>query len=163
VHAYNVSSVLDVPCGDLAWMRELFRADIVGHLVDQHKRTFPEWKFLQMDYVQQEIMINSELIFNRAALQHLNVNDVFMVLHHFSLVHTSRFLLTTSYDDSVNNNLMFVNGASNTIIQLDKSPYFLDSIETFWDGEQPGGINSMKLFKLPLVRNPAKFGRKNGS
>ena len=97
--------------------------------------------------------MDGEIVFNREALQHLNFYDVFLALHHFSLNSNVRYLLTTSYDTEENSNLRFVDGASNTLIQLDKNPYFFKSIATFEDG-RPGGNNRLKLFELPLIREP---------
>ena len=166
ISEYKIQSIIDVPCGDLTWMPELFPffkqnnvtytgMDIVPSLIEKHRLKFPHLKFQQLDYAKKEIPIEAELIFNREALQHINFYDVFLALHHFSLLHKGKYLLTTSYESNENNNLNWVDGATNTIIQLDKSPYFLKPEAIYEDG-RPGGINRLKLFKLPIIRIPPK-------
>jgi hypothetical protein len=163
---HKIRSIVDVPCGDLTWMPEMFSffrgynvtyigIDIVPSLIEKHRLNFPISSFFQLDYVKQEIPVEAELIFNREALQHINFYDVFLALHHFSLMQKGRFLLTTSYESEENSNLNWVDGATNTILQLDKSPYFLRPEAIYEDG-RAGGINRLKLFKLPLIRMPPK-------
>ena len=161
---HALSSIINIPCGNLTWMPELFPffekhnitytgVDIVPALIQKHRSKYPQWHFEQLDYVKQELPISADLIFSREALQHLNFYDVFLALHHFSIQPKVQYLLTTSYETDSNSNFMFVDGASNTLIQLDKSPYFFKPIAVFHDG-QPGGINRLKLFQLPLHRHP---------
>jgi hypothetical protein len=166
VSEHQIRSIVDVPCGDLNWMPEMFSffrgnnvtyigIDIVSSLIEKHRMKFPHLSFHQLDYARHEIPVEAELIFNREALQHLNFYDVFLALHHFSLVQKGRYLLTTSYESEENNNFKWVDGATNTILQLDQSPYFLRPEAIFEDGRS-GGINRLKLFRLPLVRMPPK-------
>ena len=166
ISEHKIRSLVDIPCGDLTWMPQLFPRfrennvtytgiDIVPSLIEKHRTRYPHLRFQQLDYAKNELPVEAELIFNREALQHINFYDVFLALHHFSLTRKGRYLLTTSYEYEENNNFNWVDGATNTIIQLDKSPYFLTPEAIYEDG-RPGGINRLKLFKLPLIRTPPK-------
>ena len=159
----NISSMVDIPCGDLTWIRELFPyfasngisytgMDIVPTVIRQHQLDFPGKDFELIDYVDEIPSTSAELLFNREALQHVNFYDVLLALHHFSLT-GAKYLLTTSYEmpEQFNDNMQLVDGATNTIIQLQKSPYCLRPVNAFEDGKS-GGINRLKLFNLPLIR-----------
>jgi hypothetical protein len=99
--------LLDVPCGDLAWMSRFLKTrndvdytgiDIVPNLIEHHKQTFkhPAWKFETRDIVTSPLKERYDLILCRTLLQHLFTSDALKVLENFSRS-GSRFLLLTTW------------------------------------------------------------------
>ncbi len=80
---YNLTSMLDIPCGDITWMPEVWKqyrqfqyigADIVPQLVAENRVKFPEQQFMILDMVE-GVLPEVDLIFCRDALQHLQVHS----------------------------------------------------------------------------------------
>lgn len=102
---YKIKSIVDVACGDFAWMPLLLEelagsvsytgCDIVKGLVTQHRENFPQYQFQSLDFVEQDIPA-SELIICRDALQHLPINDIKTALENFS-TSGAKYLLATTH------------------------------------------------------------------
>ena len=99
--------LLDVPCGDMAWMSRFLRTrddidytgiDIVPSLIDHHRQAYGRfgWKFIAGDVVQNGVNDTYDIIVNRMMLQHLYFNDVIRLLAAFSNS-GSGYLLTTTF------------------------------------------------------------------
>lgn len=101
---YNVKSVLDVPCGDLNWMPNLFPfieqytgADIVSDLIVSNRLKFPGKDFIEVD-VRKDSLKKYDLIFCRDLLVHLSNSDSQKVLSQFKKS-GSKYLLVTSFTE----------------------------------------------------------------
>lgn len=103
---FHISTVVDVACGDMAWMPlvlehikaqgisvDYLGCDIVPSLIEAHTRNFPQLRFKHLDFVADEIP-TAELIICREALQHLPVADIKTALNNFSKS-GAKYLLTT--------------------------------------------------------------------
>lgn len=98
--------VLDVPCGDMAWMSRFLKTrndieytgmDIVPAIITNHKhayKNFP-WKFELQDIVKSPLNESYDLILCRTLLQHLFYQDAMRVLRSFSQSGSKYLLLTT--------------------------------------------------------------------
>jgi hypothetical protein len=103
--AFAVRSLLDVPCGDVNWMREVLAArsldytgaDIVGPLILRNTRlhAVPERRFLCLDMTRDDLP-RADLILCRDGLVHLSFADARAALRNFRRSQ-SRFLLTTTF------------------------------------------------------------------
>lgn len=90
---FGVQSVVDAPCGDLAWMQEVdlqgaqyLGVDIVPQLIADNQRRFvsrPDMSFRVLDIVR-ETPPAADLIFCRETLQHLTQGDALRALINFS-------------------------------------------------------------------------------
>ncbi|ELU16741.1 hypothetical protein CAPTEDRAFT_222214 [Capitella teleta] len=105
--------LLDVPCGDLAWMSRFLKTrndidytgiDIVTDLIEHHKNAFkhPSWTFEQRDIVKSPIKERYDLILCRTLLQHLFNSDAMKVLDSFSKS-GSRYLFLTTWSRNTEN------------------------------------------------------------
>ena len=82
VGRYGISSILDVPCGDFNWMRELsfsgdyLGGDIVPELVEANNRTHgnPRRRFDVIDLVADN-MPEADLVMCRECLNHLSLAE----------------------------------------------------------------------------------------
>ena len=88
IEKYKIKSILDIPCGDFYWMKELdfkdinyIGADIVPDLIQKNTKEFTEnninFKILDLT---SDSLPYSDLIFCRDCLVHLSFEDIFKAL-----------------------------------------------------------------------------------
>lgn len=103
----NVQTLLDAPCGDFGWMRQVnlpgvhyVGADILPELAaeNQHRYGDERHRFVPLDLTRDPLP-DADLLLCRDALVHLSFADIFRVLDN---VRRSRipYLLTTTFPDS---------------------------------------------------------------
>lgn len=99
---YNIKSMLDIPCGDFNWMKEVdlsnidyTGADIVPTLIDINKEKYPDFKFEVMDVTTTELP-KVDLVFVRDCLGHLSDTNVLKAIENIK-ASGSKYLLTTSF------------------------------------------------------------------
>jgi hypothetical protein len=106
---YNIQSILDAPCGDFNWMKELIRhypniqyigGDIVEPLIAQNIETYStdHIHFQILDITQDELP-KSDLMLVRDCLFHLSYDDIYKFLLNF-LKSDIKYLLTTTHKPS---------------------------------------------------------------
>lgn len=109
VRRSGVRSILDAPCGDLTWMRDLFKefdslnvsytgVDIVRGEIKRLQDEFrddPRRRFAVAD-VTRSPLPRADLIFSREALQHMPAVDAVRTLHNYARS-GAKYLLTTTY------------------------------------------------------------------
>ena len=110
---YNIQSLLDAPCGDFNWMKEVnldginyTGIDIVGDLIRKNQKQYSSKniQFKKLDLVTDKIP-KADLILNRDCLVHMSFADIKKALSNMKQS-GCKYLLTTS----------FVNKASNSDI-----------------------------------------------
>ena len=104
IDALKIRTVIDAPCGDWNWMRNVnlevdkyIGVDIVQELIDKNNERYAtsvnEFQCLNIvDYILPKV----DLIFCRACFTHLCFDDIFKVLENFKKSE-SKYLLTTSF------------------------------------------------------------------
>jgi hypothetical protein len=105
----QVTSVLDIPCGDFHWMQlvaadiDYTGADVVPGLVNENQKRYsgPRRRFLLLDATR-DLLPPVDLILSRDLLIHLSTRDCRAALANF-VSSGSRFLLTSHFDDRPNN------------------------------------------------------------
>jgi methyltransferase family protein len=104
VGRYDVQTLLDVPCGDCHWMREIdfcgrayIGADIVAELVARNQTTFgsPKRSFVHCDLVRDPLP-PADLVLVRDCMIHLSNADVLAALRNVRRS-GARYLLATTY------------------------------------------------------------------
>ncbi len=105
VQRHGVRSILDLPCGDFAWMPQVLArldpeiqyvgGDIVPALIERNAANHPSHRFQRVDFVR-DTLPRCDLILCREALQHLPVADIQRALRNFS-ASGARFLLTSTH------------------------------------------------------------------
>jgi len=100
----NIKRILDAPCGDFNWMKELDLSnieytgmDIVEQVVkdNQEKYSKPNIKFMNMDIIE-DIILTVDIILCRDYLVHLTFEDILKVINNFKKS-KSTYLMTTTY------------------------------------------------------------------
>ena len=101
---FSITSILDIPCGDFNWMKDLelkdieyVGGDIVGDLVDKNKKSYQKAHriFMQLDLMRSELP-DVELIFCRDCLVHLSYADIREAIKNIQRS-SATYLLTTSF------------------------------------------------------------------
>jgi SAM-dependent methyltransferase len=104
IEAYQVTSILDVPCGDFFWMKTVdigaityIGGDIVKELIASNNTNFANEhrKFVVMDILNDPLPA-VDLIFCRDCLVHLSFKDVRRALGNFK-ASGSKYLVTTTF------------------------------------------------------------------
>lgn len=107
---YEVKSMLDLPCGDFHWMKNVdlgsvdyVGADIVSDLINENNKRYgrDRVRFRKLDLIKDELPA-VDLIFCRDCLVHLSFSDVLLALQ--NVCHSNaRYLLTTTFADRQEN------------------------------------------------------------
>ncbi len=104
IEKYEISSILDLPCGDFNWMKfvdlkecNYIGADIVKELIQKNNDLYakPLRKFITINAVEDTIPM-VDLIFCRDMFVHLSEKDIRKTLRNFK-ASGSKYLLTTTY------------------------------------------------------------------
>jgi hypothetical protein len=127
---FNVETVLDIPCGDFHWMKNVdlskvnyIGADIVTDLISKNTLKYEQdnIKFRKLNLIQDELP-KVDLIFCRDCLVHLSFKDIFLSLNNICNSQSS-YLLTTTFTDR-DHNLDIFAGQWRTL-NLELSPFLL--------------------------------------
>jgi 2-polyprenyl-3-methyl-5-hydroxy-6-metoxy-1,4-benzoquinol methylase len=104
VQDFNITSIVDVACGDFTWMPVVLSeldgqvnyigCDIVESLATGHQQKYPQYEFQYLDFVEGEIP-QGDLILCRDVLQHLPVKDIKRALKNISNSGAKYLLATT--------------------------------------------------------------------
>lgn len=100
---YNITSMLDAPCGDYSWMHlvkfpadfEYTGADIVPELIQRNQQSWPSTRFEQLD-ITQDALPDVDLLFCRDCLFHLSQADIDLVIHNIRRSKI-KYVMTTTY------------------------------------------------------------------
>lgn len=113
----NISSILDIPCGDFNWMQHVnlstvnyTGADIVNELIESNIEKFKDYEnvnFMVLDLINNELP-KKDLIIIRDCLVHLSYEHIFKSIESVKKS-GSKYLFTTTYPNH-NTNLDIITG-----------------------------------------------------
>jgi len=99
---YEITSMLDIPCGDFNWMKEVdlseinyVGADIVEELIQSNNTKYPSKSFTVLNLIEDELP-KADLVFVRDCLGHLSNENVLKALENIKRS-GSKYLLATSF------------------------------------------------------------------
>jgi SAM-dependent methyltransferase len=107
---YQIKSILDIPCGDFNWMKEVdltsiiyTGADIVKPLIRQNNKLYKshEKTFKVLDIVNDRLPM-FDLVFVRDCFVHLSYYDISIAIKNIKQS-KCKYLLTTTFTDRVSN------------------------------------------------------------
>jgi len=110
IKKYNVTSILDVPCGDFYWMRHIdltgidyTGGDIVGKIIEGNSKMFTadNIRFREIDVVNDNLP-RTDLIICRDLLVHLKTSQITDAIKNIKKS-GSKYLLTTSFKKTTKN------------------------------------------------------------
>ena len=124
----KVASMLDLPCGDFGWMREVdlsgvayWGGDIVADLVARHERDFggTERRFAVLDLTHDPLPA-VDLVFCRDCLVHLSIAHIWDAIANLK-TSASRWLLTTTFPDHPENR--DIDDGDWRLLNLERAPF----------------------------------------
>lgn len=127
---YNIKSIIDAPCGDFNWMKEVdltgvtyYGFDIVKSVVETNRLTYSSntIHFDELDIVNDTPPVTAEMIFCRDCLVHLSNKDALNAIKNFKKSGSKYFLSTTFTSVSANPDL--VSGRGWRSLNLEKAPF----------------------------------------
>lgn len=107
---FNISTMLDIPCGDFYWMNSVnlkgidyIGADIVRDLIQSNREKYKRDNvcFKNLNLIRDK-MPRVDLVFCRDCLVHFSFDDIFLALHNIC-DSQSELLLTTTFTDRKDN------------------------------------------------------------
>lgn len=124
----NISSLLDIPCGDFKWMQKVnlssvhyTGADIVSEIIEANKKSYQksgiEFKVLNLI---DDPLSKTDLIIIRDCLVHLSYEDIFAAIKNIKSS-GSKYVLTTTFVNR-KSNYDIVTGDWRTL-NLQKKPF----------------------------------------
>jgi hypothetical protein len=156
---YDIRSLVDAPCGDFTWMKEVelnginyIGADIVDELIQSNNHLYgnDHVKFINKDIVI-EVLPPSDLILCRDCFIHLSNNDIKKSIINFKRS-CATYLLTTTFQNIHKNDNM-VTGRGWRPVNLEAAPFnfptpleIIDEESTEEDGR--AGKKSLGLWRL---------------
>jgi len=109
ISQFSIRSMLDAPCGDYNWMRNVNRecdyigGDIVKDIIEKNNKLYSsdKVKFIQIDITSDELP-EVDLVFCKDCLQHLSNESIRKALNNIKRS-GSKYLLVTSYSKTWKN------------------------------------------------------------
>lgn len=152
IEKINAQSMLDIPCGDFNYMKtvdircQYIGADIVKQIVLDNQRKYRNKKFLHLDLVE-DTLPKCDLVLCRDCLVHLSLDDCAKAISNIKKS-GSKFLLTTSFTNCINNIELTRTGWRK--LNLEIEPFNLNALEIFNEGffQNHNKDKSLILIKL---------------
>jgi len=111
IYKYKIKSILDLPCGDFIWMKNIdlgsinyLGADIVDRLIQENLKNHtnePNISFSVLDLITDNLP-KSDLILNRDCLVHFSYKDIYSSIKNIK-ASDSTYLLTTTFPNHTRN------------------------------------------------------------
>jgi hypothetical protein len=161
IQKYNIKKILDAPCGDFNWFKNVkipagvdyVGADIVRSLVKKNNDLYgrDKAKFIQLDILN-NMLPHADLMICRECLQHWPLVEIMLFLDNL-LISDVKYLLTTTYEVNENTDITW---GDYRPINLQKPPFnFGPPLLVFEEWTWPGTPKKLlmlwekdKIFKL---------------
>lgn len=113
VEDIGARSLLDAPCGDFNWMKQVtlrleryIGVDILADVIEQNQKRYgqPARSFTHLDITRHPLP-KADLILCRDCLTHFCYTDIFRALKNFKQSHSTYFLTTTYLDHKINSDI----------------------------------------------------------
>ncbi len=157
IKRYDIATLLDLPCGDFAWMRdvdlgsvEYIGADIVADLVAANSRRYatPRRRFVQMNLVNDDLP-DVDLIMVRDCLIHLPNDMVQAALVNIARSNI-RYALVTNHPGASSN--LDIELGKFRPVDLCRPPFNLPEPIEFFDEAQEHG-KGLGLWRIDQLRD----------
>lgn len=154
---FEINSILDIPCGDFNWMKEInlegfnyIGGDIVDEIIQKNKNlyTSENISFKVMDLIK-DTLPNVSLIICRDCFIHFSYKDIFKSIENFKKT-GSLYLLTTNYFNC-NQNRDKTTSIGSRPINLTLSPFnFPSPLFRIKDGSVDGSKDDLLSREMAL-------------
>ncbi len=163
--AHNIKSMLDIPCGDYLWMKEVglsgityIGGDIVEELISENIKHFGnnhQVSFQKLDLLSDDLP-QTDLIFCRDCLVHFSYHNIRKAIQNM-VYSNSTYLLTTTFNQR-RKNKNIVTGEWRPL-NLEKAPFLLPPPLALIDEECAigNGLYADKILGLWKISDLKKF------
>jgi len=150
----NIRNILDMPCGDFAWMQDLLKInndinytgyDIVEEIILINKKKYSSNRidFFVKDIINENDFNGFDLVFIRDFFIHINNEDILKVLKKIKNAKIKFFACLTNKNEIINKNIAV---GEHRKINLSIEPFNLkDVFFSFYEGKEDRYINFYKV------------------
>ena len=150
----NIRNILDMPCGDFAWMQDLLKInndinyigyDIVEEIILINKKKYSSNRidFFVKDIINENDFNGFDLVFIRDFFIHINNEDILKVLKKIKSSKIKFFACLTNKNEIINKNIAV---GEHRKINLSIEPFNLkDVFFSFYEGKEDRHINFYKV------------------
>jgi hypothetical protein len=174
IRKYNIKTIVDAPCGDFFWMKEVLKMninninlytgiDIVEGLIQKNQEKYGTDKicFIKSDLTR-DIIPKADLIICRDCFLHLSYRNILNIINNFKLS-GAEYLLVSTYTRHKNRNVYKYNVAGRAI-NLGKVPFKikskLDTINEDYHGQdEEYNDKSLILIRISSINVKQIFQR----
>lgn len=158
VDAYQVKSLVDIPCGDLNWIKnfvmsradiEYYGFDIVAPLIEHNKSVHPDINCAVLDVVTSSPP-KVDLVFSKDLIIHLNDNDIIKMLNNIKLS-GSKYLLASNNFGLPNSDLLEHIHGDSACRYVDILAYPFKCSPPIW---RSNFLGLWKLSDMQIIYNP---------
>ena len=168
INKYKIKSILDAPCGDMNWMKEIVHkfenyigVDIVEDMIEKNKKEFNNKKnidFKCIDITKDELP-EVDLIFSRDCIQHLPNRDIIKFINNIKKSNSKYLLIGTTLNIN-NENRIYSSAYEWQYLNLEEKPFnfpkAIEYIEDYGSEEDFRPDTFLALYKvndLHMVNN----------
>lgn len=111
VKQYGVKTFLDLPCGDLVWMKNVnldadyIGADIVREIIEENESRYPDKRFMLMDVIKDRLP-PVDMLFCRDCFVHLSNKNIVKALDNIRASDIKYLIATTFPGVTINQNIV---------------------------------------------------------
>ena len=167
VRTFGIRSILDLACGDHAWMRHVplealgvtyTGGDLSSVVIASNRAEHPSRAFVVVDAVADALPNAHELVLSRHMMYHVATPDVLAMLRNVAATRDARWLLaTTSINDGVNADLVDYRLIEGRPLNLMRAPFCLVAPKRLYrDEETDGNGNFLALWELRTAKGVAR-------
>lgn len=110
---FKIKKIIDAPCGDFNWMKELYMnfdsyvgIDIVDDIIKNNKRKYSAKNLQFYNYdITKDHLPTADLILCRDCLVHFSFNDARLAINNFKASGSKYLLTTTFFNHTQNKNI----------------------------------------------------------
>jgi hypothetical protein len=153
IKKFNINSILDAPCGDFYWMKNVLNkvnvnylgGDIVGKIVNSNNSKYKSKKinFTKINIIS-DALPSAQLMICRDCLFHLSNDSIKLFLDNF-LNSNIKYLLTTTHYNNADFKNTDIKDGNFRLLDLFSAPFNFDKdvlyqIDDWIDGYNPRGM-----------------------
>jgi hypothetical protein len=148
---FDIKSILDIPCGDFNWMKEInlthikyTGADILTVFVEENRLKYPQHEFLHLD-ITEDLLPKKDLIIVRDCFIHFSYENIKKSLLNIKSSE-STYLLVSSVKTSIKNH--DIHDADFRSVNMEVEPFSISPIHTIYEDD----TRTMLLTKISDIK-----------
>ena len=163
---FDIKTLLDIPCGDFNWMKELkyefdfyLGCDIVYDIITNNKKAYETMtrKFQVFDIVENIPTMKFDAIFCRDLMIHLPIKDISKIIDNI-IKSDSRYLISNTYSDTDKNTDVAYGGYRPINLEIEPF-YFPKPIKMFQENSDYIKDKYIAIWEINKLQSRAEQSR----